>query len=90
VGSFKRTSQFLQQPIFNTYHNEHDMLRWVRATAQWSSPTQASGVTQLPGRAQVVKYALRVLHDTASHATSTASWAIIILIVVDKTSGVQY
>jgi glycine dehydrogenase len=30
VGSFKRSSEFLQQPIFNTYHNEHDMLRWVQ------------------------------------------------------------
>jgi hypothetical protein len=27
VGSFARTSPFLQQPIFNSYHNEHDMLR---------------------------------------------------------------
>lgn len=29
VGAFKRTSAFLQQPIFNSYHNEHDMLRWA-------------------------------------------------------------
>ncbi len=27
VGAFARSSTFLQQPIFNTYHNEHDMLR---------------------------------------------------------------
>lgn len=27
VGPFARSSSFLQQPIFNTYHNEHDMLR---------------------------------------------------------------
>lgn len=27
-AAFERSSSFLQQPIFNTYHNEHDMLRW--------------------------------------------------------------
>ncbi|KAG2495655.1 hypothetical protein HYH03_006255 [Edaphochlamys debaryana] len=30
VGAFKRTSTFLQQPIFNAYHNEHDMLRYLK------------------------------------------------------------
>lgn len=27
VGPFARTSKFMQQPVFNTMHNEHDMLR---------------------------------------------------------------
>ncbi|EFJ42017.1 hypothetical protein VOLCADRAFT_107448 [Volvox carteri f. nagariensis] len=30
VGPFARQSPFLQQPIFNTYHNEHDMLRYLK------------------------------------------------------------
>ncbi|KAG2453334.1 hypothetical protein HYH02_001558 [Chlamydomonas schloesseri] len=30
VGGFARKSTFLQQPIFNTYHNEHDMLRYLK------------------------------------------------------------
>ncbi|GLC37204.1 hypothetical protein PLESTB_000991200 [Pleodorina starrii] len=30
VGAFARASPFLQQPIFNTYHNEHDMLRYLK------------------------------------------------------------
>ncbi|KAJ9528359.1 hypothetical protein QJQ45_014338 [Haematococcus lacustris] len=30
VGPFQRTSPFLQQPIFNSYHNEHDMLRYLK------------------------------------------------------------
>ncbi len=27
VGSFARTSKFLQHPVFNSYHDEHSMLR---------------------------------------------------------------
>lgn len=27
VGPFARSSKFMQQPIFNSMHNEHDMLR---------------------------------------------------------------
>lgn len=30
LGSFKRTSAFLQQPIFNVYHSEHEMLRYLK------------------------------------------------------------
>lgn len=30
LGSFKRTSKFLQQPIFNLYHSEHEMLRYLK------------------------------------------------------------
>lgn len=30
LGSFKRTSSFLQQPIFNLYHSEHEMLRYLK------------------------------------------------------------
>ena len=30
LGSFKRTSNFLQQPIFNLYHSEHEMLRYLK------------------------------------------------------------
>mmetsp|Transcript_32983 Transcript_32983/g.72931 ORF Transcript_32983/g.72931 Transcript_32983/m.72931 type:complete len:1042 (+) Transcript_32983:156-3281(+) len=30
VGAFARSSKFLQQPIFNSYHNEHDMLRYLK------------------------------------------------------------
>jgi glycine cleavage system protein P-like pyridoxal-binding family len=30
LGSFKRTSDFLQQPIFNVYHSEHEMLRYLK------------------------------------------------------------
>jgi glycine dehydrogenase len=29
VGSFKRTSEFLTYPIFNSYHSEHEMLRYL-------------------------------------------------------------
>merc|ERR1712032_426480 len=29
VGSFKRTSEFLTHPIFNSYHSEHEMLRYL-------------------------------------------------------------
>mmetsp|Transcript_39939 Transcript_39939/g.94889 ORF Transcript_39939/g.94889 Transcript_39939/m.94889 type:complete len:1033 (+) Transcript_39939:136-3234(+) len=29
-GSFSRTSKFLQQPIFNIYHSEHEMLRYLK------------------------------------------------------------
>eukprot|EP00798_Chlamydomonas_sp_ICE-L_P019990 gene19990-26705_t len=30
VGSFKRTSSFMTQGVFNSYHNEHDMLRYLK------------------------------------------------------------
>ncbi|KXZ51330.1 hypothetical protein GPECTOR_13g817 [Gonium pectorale] len=30
VGPFARKSAFLTQPIFNAYHNEHDMLRYLK------------------------------------------------------------
>ena len=30
LGSFKRSSPFLQQPIFNLYHSEHEMLRYLK------------------------------------------------------------
>ena len=30
VGHFARTSKFLQQPIFNLYHSEHEMLRYLK------------------------------------------------------------
>ena len=30
LGSFKRTSDYLQQPIFNLYHSEHEMLRYLK------------------------------------------------------------
>ena len=30
LGSFERTSTFLQQPIFNLYHSEHEMLRYLK------------------------------------------------------------
>ena len=30
LGSFKRSSKFLQAPIFNAYHNEHEMLRYLK------------------------------------------------------------
>lgn len=29
VGPMARTSKFLQQPIFNLYHSEHEMLRYL-------------------------------------------------------------
>jgi glycine dehydrogenase len=29
-GDFRRTSDFLQQPIFNIYHSEHEMLRYLK------------------------------------------------------------
>ncbi|KAK9819612.1 hypothetical protein WJX72_000294 [[Myrmecia] bisecta] len=30
VGSFKRSSSFMQQPIFQLYHSEHEMLRYLK------------------------------------------------------------
>ena len=30
LGSFKRTSGYLQQPIFQLYHSEHEMLRYLK------------------------------------------------------------
>ena len=30
VGSFKRTTPYLQSPIFNLYHSEHEMLRYLK------------------------------------------------------------
>lgn len=30
LGSFKRNSRYLQQPIFNLYHSEHEMLRYLK------------------------------------------------------------
>ncbi|KAK9846586.1 hypothetical protein WJX81_007159 [Elliptochloris bilobata] len=30
LGGFGRTSKFLQQPIFNLYHSEHEMLRYLK------------------------------------------------------------
>ncbi|KAF5839949.1 glycine cleavage system, P protein [Dunaliella salina] len=30
VGPFSRTSKFMQQPVFNTMLNEHDMLRYLK------------------------------------------------------------
>jgi len=30
VGPFARSSKFLQQPIFNLYHSEHEMLRYLK------------------------------------------------------------
>jgi len=30
VGGFARGSKFLQQPIFNLYHSEHEMLRYLK------------------------------------------------------------
>lgn len=29
VGAFARQSTYLQQPVFNSYHDEHSMLRWA-------------------------------------------------------------
>ena len=30
LGSFKRSSPYLQSPIFNMYHSEHEMLRYLK------------------------------------------------------------
>ncbi len=30
LGDFRRTSDYLQQPIFNIYHSEHEMLRYLK------------------------------------------------------------
>lgn len=30
LGAFARTSPFLTHPVFNNYHNEHDMLRYLK------------------------------------------------------------
>ena len=30
VGSFKRSTPYLQSPIFNMYHSEHEMLRYLK------------------------------------------------------------
>ena len=30
VGAFQRSSPFLQQPIFNEMHSEHEMLRYLK------------------------------------------------------------
>lgn len=30
VGAFTRTSPFMQQPVFNSYHDEHSMLRYMK------------------------------------------------------------
>ena len=30
LGGFKRVSEFMQQPIFNLYHSEHEMLRYLK------------------------------------------------------------
>jgi hypothetical protein len=32
VGPFSRSSKFMQQPIFNSMLNEHDMLRYVHTS----------------------------------------------------------
>jgi len=29
IGAFKRTSDFLTHPVFNSYHSEHEMLRYL-------------------------------------------------------------
>ena len=30
VGAFARSSPYLQQPVFNTYHSEHELLRYLK------------------------------------------------------------
>ena len=30
VGNFKRQSSFMQQPVFNSFHSEHEMLRYLK------------------------------------------------------------
>ncbi len=30
MGGFKRTTPYLQSPIFNLYHSEHEMLRYLK------------------------------------------------------------
>ena len=30
LGSFKRSTPYLQSPIFNMYHSEHEMLRYLK------------------------------------------------------------
>lgn len=30
VGPFTRSSPFLQQPVFNSYHSEHELLRYLK------------------------------------------------------------
>lgn len=30
LGDFKRSSKYLEQPIFNLYHSEHEMLRYLK------------------------------------------------------------
>jgi hypothetical protein len=30
LGGFKRSSPYLQSPIFNLYHSEHEMLRYLK------------------------------------------------------------
>ena len=30
VGSFKRSGSFMQQPVFNSFHSEHEMLRYLK------------------------------------------------------------
>lgn len=30
VGAFARSSTFLQQPVFNSYHSEHELLRYLK------------------------------------------------------------
>ena len=30
LGEFKRSTPYLQSPIFNLYHSEHEMLRYLK------------------------------------------------------------
>ncbi|KAK9836531.1 hypothetical protein WJX74_002469 [Apatococcus lobatus] len=30
VGNFKRSGSFMQQPVFNSFHSEHEMLRYLK------------------------------------------------------------
>ena len=30
MGNFNRSSSFMQQPVFNSFHSEHEMLRYLK------------------------------------------------------------
>ena len=40
VGAFARSSKFLEHPVFNSYHDEHSMLRWACSAGGGSQHAQ--------------------------------------------------
>ena len=62
LGSFKRSTPYLQSPIFNMYHSEHEMLRYLKRLEN-RDLSLAHSMIALGKALDCVQHADRAFHD---------------------------